>query len=156
MTTTNGLDMVEAFTKAAEAKIAALTEDARFYEGKRDEARAEAGKLRAALAALTGTPATAEAKREPTARPAKKAKRQYRRVGSLVEVLTHAAQSDTITKSDVPGVGATTMATAAARGYLDVVRRDRPKTSRYIVSVYRISDKGRAWLVANAAMRGVA
>jgi hypothetical protein len=155
MTTTNGLDMIEAFTKAAEAKIAALTEDARFYEGKRDEARAEAGKLRAALAALTGTPATAEAKREPSVRPAKKAKRQYRRGGTLA-VLTHAAQVEEFTVADLAPEWRDHACTAAARGLLDVVRAVIINRSGYAGHVYKISDKGRAWLVANAAMQGVA
>jgi hypothetical protein len=157
--TTNGLDMIEAFTRAAEAKIAALTEDARVYEGKREEARAEAGKLRAALAALTGTTVPMAKPSQPKAKPRRHAYprgRKSAQAGSLITVLMRAAQSDTITKADVPEVGPTIVANAALRGYLDVVRRDRPKTSRYIVSVYRITDKGRAKLADSAGSQGVA
>lgn len=136
------LDMVERFKRDASEKSDALMRDAVFYDGKSKEALNEAARIRAALDALSGRKAT-------KARVTEKSPPRRYVLGGTLAVLRHAAKVETFTAPDVTGTSPKHVSTCAQRGLLDVVGDEPAGWSGWKRYVYRINDKGRAWLAAH-------
>lgn len=154
--TTMGTEMIENFARAARAQMDALLADAKGYEAKRAACLADAERLRMALVSLGQTAPTVPTNGRPrdvTAPTVRKRKRMKNRApdgSQRAIVLGHAVTVDTFTKLDVPsGVGVTATNNAAVDGLLSVVGSKVSERSGRPLSIYQITDKGRAWLAAH-------
>lgn len=140
----DNVDMIEAFKKAAEARIVALSTEVSSYEAKLKAAKAEALRLSVAINTIGSS---AIPKKKSRAKKARRAKHQH---GGRLAAMTHAAQLNEFMLRDLPEIVRSHVAASAQFGLLDVVRKERLSDSIQAVNVYRISDKGRAWLAARA------